>query len=180
MQELSLNILDIAENSIRAGASLVEISVVRSTPSQTLSVTVEDNGCGMNEEQVKRAADPFFTTRSTRPVGLGLPFFKMTAEMTGGRFSLCSTPGVGTRVEADYCYGHIDMFPLGDIPSTMIALILGHPGTNFLYRHEKDGNMFVFDTREVKQLLEGVEITSNEVLSFLRRMLEENIAEIDR
>ena len=180
MQELSLNILDIAENSTRAGASLVEISVVRSTPTQMLSIILEDDGCGMDEEQVKHVVDPFFTTRTTRKIGLGVPFFKMTAEMTGGSFQIRSTPGVGTRVEASYCYGHIDMLPLGDVPSTMVTLISGHPEVDFVYRHEKDGNAFVLDTREIKQMLEGVDITSNEILSFLRQMMEENIAEIDR
>ena len=179
MQELSLNILDIAQNSIRAGASLVQISVVRKTAGERLFITIEDDGCGMSEQQVNRVVDPFFTTRTTRKIGLGIPFFKMTAEMTGGSFHIQSSPGVGTRVTAEYCSNHLDMLPLGDVPSTMITLISGSPEIDFVYRHEVDGRLFVLDTREVKQMLAGVSIASNEVLTFLRQMMEENIREID-
>ncbi len=179
MQELSLNILDIAQNSVRAGASLVEISVVKNTAEKWLVITLEDNGCGMSEEQVKQVVDPFFTTRTTRKIGLGIPFFKMTAEMTGGSFYIQSTPGVGTKVAAEYCYEHLDMLPLGDVPSTIITLISGSPEIDFVYRYEVDGRSFILDTREVRQMLEGVDIASNEILTFLRQMMEENIGEID-
>lgn len=180
MQELSLNILDIAQNSVRAGASLVEITVNKDTAGQLLTISLEDDGCGMEEEQVKRVVDPFYTTRTTRKIGLGIPFFKMTAEMTGGTFDIKSAPGAGTKVTAVYHYGHIDMLPLGDIPATVITLISGSPEIEFVYRYAVDGKEFVLDTREVKQMLEGVDIASQEILSFLRQMMEENIEEIDR
>ncbi len=180
MQELSLNILDIAQNSVRAGASLVQISVVKRTAEGRLVITLEDDGCGMSKEQVERVVDPFFTTRTTRKIGLGIPFFKMTAEMTGGSFQIQSTPGKGTKVAAEYCYEHIDMLPLGDVPSTVITLISGSPEIDFIYRYEVDGHSFELDTREVRRMLEGVDIASNEILTFLRQMLKENIGEIDQ
>ncbi len=180
MQELSLNILDIAQNSVRAGASLIEISVIKQTEDKRLIIVIEDNGCGMNEEQVKRVIDPFFTTRTTRKIGLGIPFFKMTAEMTGGSFQIQSTPNVGTRVEAEYCYTHLDMLPLGDVPATVVTLISGSPEIDFVFRYAVNEETFTLDTREVRQMLEDVQINSNEILAFLKQMLEENIEEIDR
>ena len=123
MTELSLNVLDIAQNSIKARASLVRISVSRDTAARRLSISVEDNGCGMTPEQVEHVIDPFFTTRTTRKVGLGVPFFKLSAELTGGSFRIQSREGEGTSLRAEYCYDHIDMLPLGDMASTMTTLI---------------------------------------------------------
>ncbi|PWL73287.1 MAG: ATP-binding protein [Clostridiales bacterium] len=179
MQELSLNILDIAQNSVRAEASLVEITVARNTADKRLRITIRDDGCGMTEEQVKQVTDPFFTTRTTRSIGLGIPFFKMTAEMTGGSFAIHSTLGKGTETMAEYCYDHIDMLPLGDIPSTITTLISGSPQIAFVYRYEADGRTFTLDTREVKEMLGDVDICSNEILTFLRDMIAENTREID-
>lgn len=179
MQELSLNILDIAQNSVRAEASLIEITVAKQTAEKRLRIVIRDDGCGMTAEQVKRVTDPFFTTRTTRSIGLGIPFFKMTAEMTGGSFAIRSEPGVGTETTAEYCYGHIDMLPLGDIPATIVTLISGSPDITLVYRYEVDGRSFVLDTREVKEMLGGVDICSNEILNFLRDMILENMTETD-
>ena len=180
MTELSLNVLDIAQNSIKAGASLIRISVARRPAEGRLSITVEDNGCGMTPEQVARVIDPFYTTRTTRKVGLGVPFFKMSAEMTGGEFSIRSTPGEGTVLTADYCYRHIDMLPLGDMAATMVSLVSVNPEIDFIYSFACGTEQFTMDTREVKAVLEGLPVNSNEVLGFIGEMIRENQAETDR
>lgn len=180
MQELSLNVLDIAQNSIRANASLVIITVSEDTPKRLLSITIEDNGCGMTEEQIKNVMDPFYTTRTTRKVGLGVPFFKMSAEATGGTFSIQSEVGKGTRTTATYHTDHFDMLPLGDINATMLSLISVNPQLDFLYRREIDGKSFELDTREIRTILEGVPLNSPEVLTFLKEFLTENDSELNR
>ena len=177
MQELSLNVLDIAQNSIRAGADLIEIEISKHTASGILEIRIKDNGCGMTEEQIAKVIDPFFTTRTTRKIGLGVPFFKMTAEMTGGDFSIQSKVGEGTEVCATYHYRHIDMLPLGDMASTVVTLVSVNPQLDFIYRYRVDTEEFVFDTREIKQTLDGVAINENEILAFLKEMLEANMNE---
>ena len=119
MTEISLNILDVAQNSISAGAKLIEISVVADIKSDTLTVVIKDNGCGMDEEKLKKVIDPFFTTRTTRKVGLGIPFYKLAAENTGGTFNITSQLGLGTTVTAVFGLSHIDRMPLGDINFTI-------------------------------------------------------------
>lgn len=174
MQELSLNVLDIAQNSIRANASLVTIMVSEDRTNRLLSISIEDDGCGMTEEQINHVMDPFFTTRTTRKVGLGVPFFKMSAEATGGTFSIESEVGKGTRTTATYHTDHLDMLPLGDINATMLSLISVNPQLDFLYKREVDGNSFELDTREIRTILEGVPLNSPEVLTFLKEFLTEN------
>ncbi len=179
MQELSLNVLDIAQNSIKANATLVTIEVSEDTVAHRLSLVIEDDGCGMTKEQVANVVDPFFTTRTTRKVGLGVPFFKMSAESTGGSFSIESEVGKGTKTSATYCTDHIDMLPLGDINETIISLISVNPHMEFLYKRTLDGKSFVLDTREIRSVLEGVPINSPDVLVFLKEYLNENDSEIN-
>lgn len=179
MQELSLNILDIVQNSIRAGASLVEIAVDKQTADNRMTITIRDDGCGMTEEQVKRVENPFFTTRTTRPVGLGVPLFKMSAEMTGGSFAITSRVGKGTTVCAVYVLDHIDLMPLGDMASTMATLISVNADMDFVYTYTVDGHSFCLDTREVKEILAGVAVNSPEVLAFVREFVEENTRQVE-
>lgn len=178
MQELSLNILDIAQNSVKAGASLVEISIDQDDAGDRLSIAIEDNGCGMTPEQVERVTDPFFTSRTTRKVGLGVPFFKMAAEMAGGSFSISSEPGKGTAVRASFVLGHIDRMPLGDISSTVASLIQCNGEMDFVYSYTRNGNTFSTDTRQLKELLGDVDITSPQIVEFIREYIEENTAAI--
>lgn len=180
MTELSLNVLDIVQNSIKARASLITVSVEKHTDSRTLSISVEDNGCGMTEEQLAHVIDPFFTTRTTRKVGLGVPFFKMSAELTGGSFSINSEVGKGTSLCAEYHYDHIDMMPLGDMAATMVSLVSVNPDVDFVYSFRCDGEGFAMDTREVKTVLEGLPVNSSEVLVFIRDFINENQSEFDR
>ena len=145
MRELSLNILDIAQNSIVAGATLTEIVVNENTKENTLLIGVYDNGCGMTEEQVKSVIDPFFTTRTTRKVGMGIPLFKMAAEQTGGSFKIDSQKGVGTKIEALFKTDSIDFTPLGDIASTIVTIVSMNADKEFLYRRVLDDKEFIYD-----------------------------------
>ena len=133
MRELSLNVMDIAQNSISAGASLITITVVEDQPGDTLSISVEDNGKGMSPETVQKVIDPFYTTRTTRSVGLGVPLFKMEAEMTGGSFTIQSQLGVGTNLTAVFKPSSVDMIPLGDINGTVQLLISCNPTLDFIF-----------------------------------------------
>ena len=165
MPEISLNILDVAENSIRAGAGYIEIDVIADSQKDTLEIMVRDDGCGMDEEQVRRVTDPFYTTRTTRRVGLGIPFFKQAAESTGGSFQI----GLS----------HIDRMPLGDINSTMFTLIVFNEQIDFHYRYAYDEKEFTLDTKQMKELLGGMSFKEAEVSQFIREYLEDNKAEVD-
>lgn len=174
MQELSLNVLDIAQNSIRADASLVEILISRSVKENQMIISIRDNGCGMTKEQVEKVENPFFTTRTTRSIGLGVPFFKMSAEMTGGSFRIESEVGQGTTVTATYVLDHIDLMPLGDMASTMVTLISMNTQIDFVYSYRSDQGEFCLDTREIKEILAGVPLDSPEVVTFIRDYVLEN------
>ena len=178
MPEISLNLLDVAENSTRAEASLVEITVDAQYASDLLTVRIKDDGCGMDEEQVAHVIDPFFTTRKTRKVGLGVPFFKLSAEQTGGSFSIESEKGVGTCTTAVYKISSIDRMPLGDIAGTMKMLILMHEETDFLFTFICDDRSFSLDTREIREVLDGLSFQLPEVQSYIGEMLSENVAEV--
>lgn len=179
MPEISLNILDIAENSTRANASLVEIFVVIQTLEQTLTVIIKDNGCGMTKAQTEQVTDPFFTTRKTRRVGLGIPFFKYAAESTGGSFTLASRLGEGTAVKAVFYTSHIDCMPLGQISETIHTLVVYHPETDFVYTYQVDNRQFVLDTRQFREILGEVPFSAPEVSRYIMEYLTENKAQTD-
>lgn len=179
MPEISLNILDVAENSTRAGASLVELTVDADMTADLLTVVIKDNGCGMTAEQVAHVTDPFFTSRTTRKVGLGVPFFKYAAESTGGSFSIESQPGVGTTVTAVFVLSHIDRMPLGDITSTIHTLVVYHPETDFLYRYRYNEASFTLDTRQFRQVLGDVPFNTPEISEYIMEYLTENKMETD-
>lgn len=178
MQELSLNVLDVAENSVRAGASLVEITVEEDTAAGWLTIVIRDNGRGMTPEQVQTVIDPFYTTRTTRKVGLGVPFFRMAAQLSGGDLTIQSRVGEGTAVTATFGLTSIDRMPLGDINGTIATLVQCNPGIDWLYTRRKDGREMVMDTRQFREILEDTPLDSPEVLGFLRDYLAENTAEL--
>jgi len=180
MTEISLNVLDVTENSTKAGATLVEISVLIDTKADTLTVIIKDNGCGMTPEQVSKVTDPFFTTRTTRKVGLGVPFFKQAAESTGGSFSIESEVGVGTTVTAVFVLSSIDRMPLGDISLTIQNLIVFHTGTDFLYTYKYDEEGFVLDTREFKKILGDIPLDTPDVATYILEYLKENTNEVNK
>ena len=179
MTEIALNILDVTENSIRAGASEIEIDIAADTEKDILEVVIKDNGCGMDEEQLQKVTDPFFTTRTTRKVGLGIPFFKQAAESTGGSFTIQSRVNEGTCVKAVFGLSHIDRMPLGDINSTIYTLVVFNESIDFHYKYEYDGKGFVLDTKEMKNILGGLSFKDAEVSQFIREYLDTNKAEVD-
>lgn len=181
MPEISLNILDVAENSVRAGASLIEIRVSVQTEEDTLTVVIKDNGCGMSAEQAEKVQDPFYTTRTTRRVGLGVPFFKQAAESTGGSFSIVSELGIGTVVTAVFGLSHIDRMPLGDISSTIHTLVVFNEEIHFIYTYQYNEHEFTLDTREIREILGGdISFSNMEVSGFIKEFLASNKEETDQ
>lgn len=179
MTEISLNILDVAQNSVRAEASLIEITVDINRSTDRLTAVISDNGRGMSEEQLKSVADPFFTTRTTRKIGLGIPFFKQSAELTGGSFEITSKPGFGTKTEAVYVLSSIDRMPLGNMSQTIHSLVTMNTHIDFLYTYSADGKSFTLDTREFKEILgEDADFAAPEVSAFIMDFLKENHAEV--
>lgn len=181
MKELSLNILDIAENSVKANATLTEISIEELE--DKLILRIIDDGCGMTDEVLKTVTDPFYTTRTTRKVGMGLPLLKLEAELTGGSLKVDSKhiseyPAEhGTCVCAEFNKNHIDFTPLGDVVSTITTLIQGHPDTDFLFTHTTEYKEVALDTRELRAVLEGVPLNTYEVIKWIEENLNEQYLE---
>lgn len=178
MQELSMNVLDVAQNSVSAGAALITIGLREDTDTDQLTITIEDNGCGMDSETVARVTDPFYTTRTTRKVGLGVPFLKMACDLTGGHFLIQSTVGMGTKVIAVLGLSSIDRPPIGDMPATITSLIQCNPDRDFVYTHTTGVGQFTADTREFKEVLEGVPLSEPEVAAFIKVYIQEHQSEI--
>lgn len=180
MKELSLNILDIAENSLKAGAKLTEITISEEGSNRTL--TIKDNGCGMTEETLKTVTDPFYTTRTTRKVGMGLPLLKLAAVQADGFLKIESRhidafpENPGTVVTAVFNKDHIDCIPVGDVTESMVTLIQGHPDRDFIFEHKSDRLNVRLDTRELRTVLEDVPLDSFEVLTWIREFLNEQYA----
>lgn len=171
--------LDIVQNSVKAQASLIEIAVTECAKSDTLAIIVTDNGCGMTDETAQRALDPFYTTRTTRKVGLGLPLLKMAAQLTGGGVTITSQLGVGTTVRAVFGLSHIDRMPLGSMCETMTTLISCNPHIDFVYTHtvrsaKESENTFVLDTRQFREVLGEVPLSSPEVMAFIKEYFAQN------
>lgn len=179
MEDISLHILDVAENSVSAGATLIKITISVDTSKDLFSVEIEDNGKGIPEEIRLKVLDPFCTTRTTRKVGLGLPLLAQAARETGGDITVKAVDTSGTSVTATFKRSHIDLKPLGDIAETLVVLIAGNPQTAFLFTYKKNSNTFSLDTREIKKELDGVPITSAPVLSFLRDFIGTSVQDIN-
>ncbi len=171
MEDISLHILDIAENSIRANAKRIEITLSRDKQKDLLLVEIKDNGKGMDQATLTRVRDPFFTTKNKK-TGLGLPFLSQAAELAGGSMRIESSPGKGTLVQAEFRLGHIDTPALGDISGTMLTLIAGHPEIEFVYEFREGDDVLRVDTEEIKRELEGVPINNPSVLEAIRGMID--------
>ena len=177
MKELSLNILDVAENSVKAGATLTEIRLDETD--ETLKLTIKDDGCGMDEDTVRAVIDPFYTTRTTRSVGLGIPLLKLAAEQTGGKLTIkskteaASPDSHGTEVTAEFNKNHIDFTPLGDVTSSVVTLIQGHPDTDFIFRHKAGDKEVTLDTRELRNVLGDVPLDTYEVIKWTEEYINE-------
>ena len=180
MKEISLHLLDIVQNSLSAGADLIEVFVKVNTNADLLTVSVADNGSGMDEQTRLRVTSPFYTSRGTRKVGLGIPFFKEGAEGCDGSFFLSSVPGEGTKIGASYRFSHIDRPPLGDMAQTMLTLCVCNENVGFVLRYARDDKEFLFDTREIRLALgEGIPFRTPEVMEWLKAYLVEGIEEVN-
>jgi anti-sigma regulatory factor (Ser/Thr protein kinase) len=180
MREIALHLLDIAENSVAAGSRNIQIDVVEDLQNDLLKVSVTDDGRGMDVETAKRVLDPFYTTRTTRKVGLGIPLLKLAAEQTEGGLSLETEPGKGTRIEATFRHSHIDRMPLGDVGTTFLTLLISYPHIHWLFNYQmtiKDGSTktFELDDEEIKSVLGDTPLTEPDVLKIIRGMIEEGI-----
>ena len=178
MRELSLNVLDIAQNSISAGALLVEIEVIEDSVNHELLIGIYDDGKGMTPEQLESVRDPFFTTRTTRKVGMGIPLFKFAAEMTGGRLEMESEVGVGTKVRAYFKTDHLDFTPIGDMTSTIITLVTMNLHMDFIYRRKLNSDEFAVDTRQLKEILGDVPLNEPSIVSWIQQYINENTKQL--
>ena len=179
MLELALHVLDIVENSSRAQASLIEVTIVEDLERDIFSLEIKDNGQGMDAQTMEKALDPFYTTKKVRRIGLGLPMLKQAANTAQGRFSLQSEVGKGTMVHAEFEHSHIDRQPLGDIAGVITMLILGNPDIDIVYTHRKNGNTYILDTRELREGLGDVPLNNMEVLNLIRDNIREGIEELN-
>lgn len=181
MREIALHLLDLAENSVSAGAQTVTVAVCEDLRSDRLTASVQDNGRGMDPETLKKVTDPFYTSRTTRKVGLGIPLLKGAAEECNGGLTIDSTPGTGTLVEVNFQHSHIDRMPLGDLAETFMGLAVGHPDTHWIFRYTVRGahgeDSFEFDDGPVKAALDGLPISHPDVLAYLRESLEDGLRE---
>jgi len=178
MKEIALHILDITQNSIKAGANEIRITLSESIPDDLLSLTIADNGKGMDAESCRRASDPWFTSRTTRKVGLGLPLLKMNAGLTGGGMTIDSEPGKGTTVNATFGYKHVDRPPLGDVSGTIALMILSNPSINIVYSHICEGKEWSISTSEIKEALGEEAVRDLTIVRHLREIINGNVAEI--
>ena len=179
MKELSLNILDIVQNSIRAEADLISIEIKESVTSDQYQITITDNGNGISKEFLKNVTDPFVTSRTKRKMGLGLPLLKYHSEITGGGMEISSEEKKGTKVTAILSNGHIDRQPLGDIAGVIILMIAANPGINFSYSHRTDNGSFIFSTIETKEYLETNTLNDRNLLNDIGNMINENLKQIE-
>ncbi|MHB8172561.1 MAG: ATP-binding protein [Thermincolia bacterium] len=178
MRELSLHVLDVVQNSLRAGASRVEIVINVETGRDLLEIEIIDNGKGLAPGMLEQVADPFFTSRKTRKVGLGLALFKAAAEQCNGSFQIQSQPALGTRVRATFQHSHLDRAPLGSVEETLEALIACNPQVDFLYHHRINHREFHLDTHRIKEDLEPLEINHPKVLAWLKETIKEELTKI--
>jgi hypothetical protein len=178
MQDFSLHILDIAENSIGAGAKLIEIKIVEDIKKDVLTIEIKDDGKGMNKEMLSKVLDPFVTTRTTRRVGLGLSLFAQAARDCNGEVHIESELNKGTRLVGTFQLSHIDLKPWGSMVDTLITLIVGNPEIDFFYQHQKNSFEYTLETGMFKKELGDVPISNPEVIKVLRNDLKDNLNQI--
>ena len=174
MEDLSLHILDIAENSVAARADKIEIRISEDKKKDLLSVEIIDNGIGMDKETRKKAVDPFYTSRTVRRFGFGLSLLSEAAKSANGHFSIRSEKGEGTRIKADFQYSHIDRKPLGDIGQTIITLVIGKPEIDLIYVHKKNSRRYILDTRKIKARLKEAPINSPAGIRMIKEDLKKD------
>ena len=177
MNELSLHILDICENSVKANATLITLDIHEDTRRNLFSITISDNGSGMDEKTLATVSDPFYTTRTTRKVGLGISLFKLAAELCGGSQTITSEVGVGTVVQTIFVHDHIDRAPLGDISDTIIAT-LTRGDIDLIYNHQYNDKKFQFSSIEVKEVLDGIPINDPSIIFWIKNNIKEGLVDL--
>jgi len=180
MEDLSLHILDITENSIEAGSTRVDIRVRESAPRDLMVLEIVDNGRGMDGTILAGALSPYMTTKKNKRIGLGLPLLAQSAEAAGGRLTVRSGKGCGTRIRATFKRSHIDLVPLGDVAQTLTTLIAANPGIDFSYAHDSGGRAYFFSTREFRKRLGGVPLIAPHALSLIKKDIKGGIARTRR
>ena len=179
MEDLSLHLLDLVQNSLAAEGDEIKITILENWEEDFIKITIEDNGKGMDKSTLDKVLNPFYTTRTTRKVGLGLPLFKASCEACDGYLKIDSKLGLGTKVEARLKYEHLDRPPFGSLKDSLITLIHGGADRNFYYRHESPKGEFILDTKEIKNIIGEISIDHPEVINFLYTYIEEGLKEID-
>jgi hypothetical protein len=169
MEDLALHILDIAQNSLEAGASAIEIEILEDLTEDSMVLSVQDNGRGMDEDTLAKATDPFFTTRTTRRVGMGLPLLSAAAKAAGGALSIDSRPGYGTTIRASFQHRHLDRAPLGDIETTLMVLLAGQHNKNIRFRHRINERIFELDSSDFRAA--DIDLSSPVGLAILREAI---------
>ena len=178
MKDLASHIMDIVQNSIRAQARRVEIRITENPEKDSFIIEIRDNGTGMDETTLARVRDPFFTSRTVRKVGLGIPLLQQNAERTGGTLTLSSTLGQGTVVTAIFTHSHLDRPPLGDVAETLSLLIAANPEIQFIYSHTTPAGTYEVDTEEIKKITGDVPLHHPDLVAALRELIRENLTEI--
>jgi hypothetical protein len=180
LREISLHLLDIAENGVAAGAKTIEITIEEDLHNDRLKASIQDNGRGMDEQLLARVTDPFVTSRTTRKVGLGIPLLKAAAEACDGSLRISSIPGQGTDLEVDFQRSHIDRMPLGDVAGTFLTLLIAYPQVHWIFHYRADQAEFTLDDEPIKRELEGIALTEPSILSFIRQLLQEGVGGVQR
>lgn len=175
MKDLSMHIMDILQNSTRAGATKIELSILEDPNTDFLTIVFKDNGSGMSEEMLKQVLNPFFTTRTTRKVGLGLSLIKQNAELTGGTLEIESELQVGTTVTVKFGLAHLDRPPMGDLAGTIVLTASAYPDIRFIVHYQTQSIDYTFDTDEINEALDGTSIQEPEIIQYLIEMFRENI-----
>lgn len=178
MQDISLHILDIAENSIKAGSTLITIMIDENGKSNSLTIEICDNGKGMSKVMTAKAKNPFITSRTERKVGLGLSLLEQSAIAAGGKLTVDSEEGKGTKVKAVFLYDHVDRKPIGNISETLIALLANSKEPEIIYKHKKNDNEFMFDSVEIKKALGLSSLKDSKILFELKELINSKLKEI--
>lgn len=182
MNELSLYLLDIMQNSIKAKATKIDLNITTNKDTKFLEIEIVDNGCGMSEETLSKVLSPFYTTRTTRKVGLGLPLFKELALLCEGSFDIQSSLGVGTTLKVSFKLDNIDLPPFGDWINTFYLIVINDEGVDIKYRHivieNGEEKEFLFDTEEIKQVLEGMSIKEYSLMQWMKDYIRDGLNSI--
>ena len=170
-----MHILDIIQNSLSAGASIIELEVWESIVNNLLTIKIKDNGKGMSPEQVAKVTDPFFTSRTTRKVGMGLPLYKQSAEQSGGKLIIESEVGVGTTVTATFGHDPVDRPPMGALANAVVLMMSANPNHQFRFTYSYNDQSYSIDTQEINQALDGLPIHDVHVIKMITQIIEDNM-----